>query len=283
MLLKCSVRSMCSPPVTQQLQNEKANRTEAIVVSFSGGARQASDSRLACRMFPSATAMVPITTMELVLHFGAFAAFLCAVLKSLISLRCSQRLILTGHSLGVNLAQAVARHLERLGVDVLAIVAMDPRCSVECLLRRRLAPALRSASPANVRLGALQLTCRAPFVRFLLKLEYNLRVDSEMAKDATVAIETARRLLDTDHNSIPDHTWDITTILKAETLKAGGNLSKALSRRHMCVVLLYMVFYVVFDVFFGRRGGLCGTGSGIHGIPKISMLFEYGGPRIPSR
>ncbi|CAE7304266.1 unnamed protein product [Symbiodinium natans] len=180
----CSAKAKVMQPAEHQLKvstPQDANETKAIVFSFSGGARQPNDSRLACRMFPAATAVIPVTTTELALQFGAFAAFLWAVLNSFG--HSQQQLILSGHSLGVTLAQAVARYLERLGIDVAAIVAMDPRCNAGDVVQEAgFLSALTNAVPANVRLEALQLTCRAPFVPFHFKLEHRSRVDSEMAK-----------------------------------------------------------------------------------------------------
>ena len=44
-------------------------------------------------------------------------------------------MILGGHSLGVNVARAVAGRVERTGIDVVAIVALDPRTTSQALLR----------------------------------------------------------------------------------------------------------------------------------------------------
>ena len=74
-------------------------------------------------------------------------------------------MILSGQSLGVNVARAVAGHLERMSVDVVAIVALDPRSTPRSLLQQLqdFHPAVTNSSDSR-RLLARQLTCISPFV-----------------------------------------------------------------------------------------------------------------------
>ncbi|CAE7208068.1 unnamed protein product [Symbiodinium natans] len=83
---------------------------------------------MAGRMFPVAsTASVSgwVASIEVALRFAMFAALIYATLGFMPRADVSP-VILSGHSLGVNVAHTVAGHLERMGIDVFAIVALDP-------------------------------------------------------------------------------------------------------------------------------------------------------------
>ena len=89
-------------------------------------------------------------------------------------------MILSGHSLGVNVARAVAGYLERMGVDVSAIVALDPRTGPETLSPSGLPLAATSSLVRCIRLQALQLSCHAPYVPFMTMPQRILCYNHEM-------------------------------------------------------------------------------------------------------
>ena len=123
-------------------------------------------------------------------------------------------MILSGHSLGVNVARAVAGYLERMGVDVFAILALDPRTGPD-LSPSGLPLAVTSSLARCIRLEALQLSCHAPYVPFMTMPQRMLCYNHEVWRNATVAIESMKMLSSTTHNTLANtHFWDIALVVK---------------------------------------------------------------------
>ncbi|CAE7208087.1 ANXA6 [Symbiodinium natans] len=187
---------------------------------------------MAGRMFPVAsTASVSgwVAFIEVALRFAMFAALIYATLGFMPRADVSP-VILSGHSLGVNVAHTVAGHLERMGIDVFAIVALDPRSTPASLLQAGVHPALTRTSD-GIRFEALQLTFTSDYVPFLKLPQRMMRVNGEMRKDAT-AIGSVKMLPDSNHFSLAhSHVWDIALAIKEDmALKCGTETKRRQSK-----------------------------------------------------